>query len=246
MISGYSIGESKIICPYIQGEIFQSENYIFEYIDDKSIDAVLEKGYRHFGKYFFRPVCDFCHRCLPIRIPVVSYHFSRNAKRLLKRNSCFSVYLVDTPEASLEKYELYKKHKKRFSGENNENESYSIFRDSFFHNFSFSKTLEIRDGDKLIAVTHLDVGLRAVSAVYCYYDTDYLSNSLGKFSIYKGIAFTKESGKEYYYLGYYIMENRHMSYKGDYKPNEILLEEGSWIENNGGNYSFRPRYRLLP
>jgi arginine-tRNA-protein transferase len=34
-------------------------------------------------------------------------------------------------------------------------------------------------------------------------------------------------GIEFYYLGYYIKDNRHMAYKANYKPNEIL-KDGDW------------------
>jgi arginine-tRNA-protein transferase len=73
------------------------------------------------------------------------------------------------------------------------------------------------------------VGSSALSAIYCYYDTDYLNYSLGKYSIYQGIKLAREMKKSYYYLGYFIKENRHMSYKGMYKPNEILSGNGNWV-----------------
>ena len=229
MLTGYSLGESETPCPYIKGETFRSENYYFESADAVDIDLLLSRGYRHFGKYFFRPVCRQCRRCIPIRIPVALYRFSRSAKRLIKKNAYLDVKIIAEPEASPEKYALYRKHKKRFSGEPSDHESYETFVESFYSNFPFSRTLEIRDHDKLVAVTHLDVGNTALSAIYCYYDTDYLNISPGRYSIYQGIKLAREMEKSYYYLGYYIKENRHMSYKGMYKPHEILSGNGSWV-----------------
>lgn len=104
--------------------------------------------------------------------------------------------------------------------------------------------MELRDGEKLVAVTHLDAGEESASAIYCYYDTDYMKYSPGRFSIYRGIALAKELGKKYYYLGYYIKENPHMSYKGAYKPNEVLLKEDLWVPGPGIDYRFLPEYRL--
>ncbi len=242
MLRGYSLGENKSSCPYIDGQSFVSENYLIEDLNSEDIDTLLDRGYRHFGKFFFRPVCSECHRCLPIRIPVERYRFSRNAKRLFKRYEFFRIDIVDNPEVSQEKYLLYLKHKNRFPGEE---ESYEQFAESFFNNFAFSKTIEIRDAEKLIAVTHMDSGTRSASAIYCYYDTDYLKMSPGRFSIYKGIEYAKESGRDYYYLGYYIEDNNHMSYKGSYRPNEVLLQEGMWVEGPGAGYEFRPAYRLV-
>ncbi len=244
MLAGYSLGETETPCPYIRGEIFRSENYIFDRVDPENIDALLERGYRHFGKYFFRPVCTACHRCLPIRIPVSRYEFSRSAKQLLRRNADLQVEYIDKPEASRERYDLYRKHKKRFPEMSNDNDSYENFAESFFSNFPFSMVLEIRDKDRLVAVTHLDEGTDALSAIYCYYDTDYLSMSPGRYSLYQSLLRARKTGKSYFYLGYYIEENSHMSYKGKYRPNEILLEEGKWISGPGENHSFVPKYRL--
>ncbi len=251
MINGFSLGESETPCPYLQGRVFTSENYLIDELSEQDIDLFLERGYRHFGRYFFRPVCTGCGRCLPIRIILDNYRLSRNARRLFRKNSSLDVSLNSNPEAAGEYYRLYRNHKKRFPkdlGEEEEksgDEGYSQFTESFFYNFSFSKTMEIRDGEKLVAVTHLDVGQESVSAIYCYYDTGYLSLSPGRFSIYRGIEMAKELGKKYYYLGYYIEDNPHMSYKGAYKPNEVLLKEGMWVPGPGIDYRFFPEYRLV-
>ena len=42
------------------------------------------------------------------------------------------------------------------------------------------------------------------------------------------IMMAMDAGAEYYYLGYYIKDNKHMSYKGNYKPNQIL-GDGEWF-----------------
>ena len=248
MLRGYTLGDTESACPYIEGQTFLSESYLIDDVDDIEIDLLLDRGYRHFGKYFFRPVCRSCHKCLPIRIPVERYVFSRNAKRLFKRYESLRIDVVDNPEVSEEKFLLYKKHKKRFKemrDPETEVEGFEQFSESFFTNFSFSRTIEIRDNDTLIAVTHMDAGMEANSAIYCYYDTDYLDLSPGRFSIYKGIELTKKSGKKYYYLGYFVENNPHMSYKGGYKPNEILLQEGMWMEGPPEGREFKPLYRLI-
>ena len=244
-MSGYFTGESESPCPYIKGEVFRSESYVLDDVGEDEIDILLSRGYRHFGRYFFRPVCRTCHKCLPIRIPLRSYRFSRNAKRLFRKNRGFDIRIIDAPSPGEEHFNLYRKHKLRFPEEDDHAETFETFAEAFFTNHVFSKTMEIRDSGKLVAVTHLDWGRNSVSAVYCYYDTDYLEHSPGRFSIYKGMELASAYEKEYYYLGYYIKDNPHMSYKGDYRPHEILLEENNWIEDTGEEYGFKPRFRLF-
>ena len=225
VVEGYHLEQTETKCPYLENRLFTSNNLIINIIDEEGIEAMLEAGYRHFGAYFFKPECTTCHECLPIRIPIKDFGFSRSEKRVLKRAAHFKVVFIDNPVPDMTKFNLYKDHKKRF--EEADLESYENWVSSFFSDQSFNKSMEIRDGDTLVAVIHLDVTGRIVSAVYCYWNEAYASFSPGKLSILIGIQTAIEAGLEYYYLGYYIKDNKHMSYKVNYKPNQIL-EDGVW------------------
>ena len=225
VVEGYHLEQTETKCPYLENRLFTSNNLIINIIDEEGIEAMLEAGYRHFGAYFFKPECTTCHECLPIRIPIKDFGFSRSEKRVLKRAAHFKVVFIDNPVPDMTKFNLYKDHKKRF--EEADLESYENWVSSFFSDQSFNKSMEIRDGDTLVAVIHLDVTGRIVSAVYCYWNGAYASFSPGKLSILIGIQTAIEAGLEYYYLGYYIKDNKHMSYKVNYKPNQIL-EDGVW------------------
>jgi len=225
-IEGYQLENSITDCPYLDNRIFTSNNFIINNIDKEGLETLLQKGYRHFGEYFFRPECNLCNECLPIRIFVNEYNFSRSENRVFKKNSRFNVKIIEKPAAKINYFNLYKDHKKRFKG--NSIESYQNWVESFFSKFDTNKLMEIKDGDILVGVTHLDVTDKIVSAVYCYWNENYSSHSPGKFSILKGIQYAMETGAEFYYLGYYIKDNKHMSYKVNYKPNQIL-KNGVWL-----------------
>lgn len=224
-IDGYQLEKSDTKCPYLDNRIFTSNNFIVNSIDEEGLEAMLAAGYRHFGAYFFRPECLGCRECRPIRIPVSDFKFSRSEKRVLKKASHFKVMFIDNPAPDITKFNLYKEHKKRF-GEA-DTESFENWESSFFSDQSFNKIMEIWDGAALVAVTHLDVTEKIASAIYCYWNETYAFFSPGRLSILKGIQMSVEAGAEYYYLGYYIRDNKHMVYKGDYKPNQIL-EDGEW------------------
>jgi arginine-tRNA-protein transferase len=91
--------------------------------------------------------------------------------------------------------------------------------------------LVIRDGSRLVAVSHLDVTANAMSAVYCYFDEDYARFSPGKLAVYKEILLAKEMGIKWLYLGFYIEKNRHTNYKILFKPNQVMVEENLWIDH---------------
>lgn len=224
-IEGYQLEKTDTICPYLENRIFTSNNLIVNSIDEIGLEVLLESGYRHFGEYFFRPECNNCNECQPIRVPVKKYAFSRSEKRVISKNRNFPVKLIDNPIPDMNYFTLYKEHKMRFK--ENESESYDNWVDSFFSKQSFNKILEVWDNNTLVTVTHLDSTNRIISAVYCYWNKAYSLFSPGKYSILNGIKYAIETGAEYYYLGYYIKDNKHMSYKRNYIPNEVL-KDGVW------------------
>lgn len=225
VVEGYHLEQTETKCSYLENRLFTSNNLIINVIDEEGIEVMLEAGYRHFGAYFFKPECTNCHECRPIRIPLKDFMFSRSQKRVLNGAAQFKVVFIDDPLPDMNKYNLYKEHKKRFNEV--DTESYENWENSFFSDQSFNQIMEIKDGDKLVAVTHLDVTGRIISAVYCYWNEAYASFSPGKLSILRGLQEAIEKGAEYYYLGYYIKDNKHMSYKVNFRPNQIL-EDGVW------------------
>lgn len=256
-IRGYVLGEADSACPYIDGNRATTERLVVDSLGEEDLDALLAAGYRHFGSYFFRPVCHACHACIPLRIPLAGYRFSRSARRLLKRDAPFLV-TVERPHPSRAAYELYLDHKRRFEPppEAPHEESYEEFVETFFQAMPFSYQLSVYDGERLIAVSHFDMTSTSISAIYCYYDDRYRRESLGSLAIYKEIETGLARGLDFVYLGYYIRENRHMNYKIRFRPNEILREEGRWehLLDAGGDFpdtiedlgdiEFIPKHRL--
>lgn len=212
-------------CGYFDDVPARTEHFFLKGYTRNDLDALLERGYRHFGKYFFRPRCGSCIRCVPLRVRIDEFRFSRNTRRVLNRAAGFRIE-EGTPDPSGTAYELYLRHLKRFGGD--EPSGFDRFTEAFFDPLEGARQLSVYHEDRLVAVSHFDRGERALSAVYTYYDDSYTRVSLGKLVIYELLRRGIEEGIPHLYLGYYIEENRHMVYKGGYKPNEVLLSEGSW------------------
>jgi len=83
--------------------------------------------------------------------------------------------------------------------------------------------------DRLVAVAIADAGRDSLSAVYCFYDPGFRLLSLGTYSILRQVAFCRETNRRYLYLGFFIAESPHMSYKARFKPHERLIG-GEWTE----------------
>ena len=214
-------------CPYLDQVISITETVLIKELEAPDLEKLLSIGYRHFGEVFFKPLCQHCRQCISLRVPVQQFKPSPSIRRLYNRNKHFNVSL-EKPVPTKESFTLYNKHKKRFK--RRIYESYDLYVKSFFHSFSFNRVLNIKDGSKLVALSHVDVTENSMSAVYCYFDEDYARFSPGKFAVYKEIEIAREMGMQYLYLGYYVPSNRHTRYKALFKPNQILTAYGTWVD----------------
>jgi arginine-tRNA-protein transferase len=80
----------------------------------------------------------------------------------------------------------------------------------------------------LIAVAVCDLTDSGLSAVYTFFDPDYIERSLGHFAILSQIDESRKRDLDYLYLGYWIRDCNKMSYKRRYKPLEAYLNE-QWV-----------------
>jgi leucyl-tRNA---protein transferase len=220
-----SLHDSVTQCPYLEGRVFTAENFIAPMLSADEIDALLKTGFRHFGSYYFRPVCEGCRRCVPIRVDVRRHQPTRSENRVLRTNRDL-VTTVGAPAPDSRAYSLYRMHQHRF--EERASSSYEQFVKSFFTPTFGNTQLSVYLDDLLVSVLHLDVTGTSLSAIYCYYDTGCFRRSLGTFSILAGLQFAKELGVSRYYLGYIVEGNHHMEYKSRYRPNEVLTA-GGWL-----------------
>ena len=154
-----------------------------------------------------------------------NYRLQTSAKRLFRKNQGM-VSLLSTPSLSEESYRLYKKHKKRF--EESGNDTYERYAESFFSPLYGNMQLSIQSNNTLVSVLHLDITPLSLSAVYCYYDDEYKLQSLGTYAISKAIEIAINRGIKWFYLGYLVKENRHMSYKDRFRPSQIRILQG-WV-----------------
>jgi arginine-tRNA-protein transferase len=217
-------------CSYLPGQTARLELLRVSAIDVAEFETLLAQGYRHFGTLFFRPACRACHACVPLRVCTAEFRQTRSVRRVLERARDLD-FEVSAPLPTPDAYALYCRHKERFRDTNPEADavSYDEFIESFFQAFPFSRTLSIREGGRLVAVSHFDLTARVLSAIYCYYDPQDLRLSPGRLAVYQEIALAARQRIPFVQLGYYIAANPHMRYKSGFRPNEVLLGEDEWV-----------------
>lgn len=203
-----------VACPYIDGKKFTQEYFFAYQLNEREFDEFLSSGWRRFGLFFFRPACEGCCRCVPIRILCSEFSPTKSQRRVIRKNIDTEVKL-SPPNYSDEIFEIYRKHSKVKFGQESE---VSRFKESFFTAAVPSAQSEYYVEGKLMGVGFLDISSNALSSVYFIYDPDYSSYSPGVYSVLKEIEIARELEISYYNLGYWIKENSSMAYKGNYSP----------------------------
>ena len=209
-------------CGYFKDRRSLFEEYLLEDISEVEFEYLLAHGMRHFGEYYFRPRCLNCHDCVPIRLRAADYCITRSQKRALQASSQVEIRL-GRPQYSEEKFKLYLDHKTRFVSLQDDVEDEENFRLSFYAKTPFGMEFEYFLDGKLIGVALADVTRKTFSAIYTFYSTEHSQLSLGTFSIVKQIEFCKRRGIPYFYMGYFIAKNKSLTYKSNFRPNEVYI-----------------------
>lgn len=223
--------QEKYPCPYFEDGRLSALEYLFPDQDiARSFHKFLARGYRRLGRVFYRNVCEECSACLPLRIEVEKFALGKSHKRTLRKNEDLVVKILPRPSITPENIMLY--HKYVSSKHANKADEYGDIVNVLLNiHYGYAQTVEMDYflGDKLIGVGIVDKGNDSLSSNYFYYDTDYLRRRPGVFSVLQELSLARALGKKYYYLGFYIQENAKMSYKKDFRPNQVY-EKGKWRE----------------
>jgi len=212
-------------CAYLPN---RSTRMHYRYIDsaNKSFaTAVVQRGWRRFGKYFFYPICSGCSECKSLRILVDEYKFTKSKRRIIKKNLKTDI-VVQRPSQSDEHLRLYNKYhswKAKKDGWRGKNITHNEYNENFVegaHNFG-KEVLYIIDG-KLVGVDLIDIVDDGISSIYFYYDPDFSHLSLGTYSLLYQIALAKNLKLPYIYLGYWVDGCKAFAYKQNFKPLELL------------------------
>lgn len=187
-----------------------------------------ELGFRRSGDHLYRPHCQLCKACVPARIPVARFRPSRKQSRVLKRNLDIKVTRCD-PGFTEERYQLYARYiSKRHADGDMFPPSRGQFSTFLVSHLPYAFFYEMRVEDRLIGLAVTDVLPNGMSAVYTFYDPSEEKRSLGVFGILWQIAETRRLGLNAVYLGYWIKGCRKMSYKTEYRPIELFVNQ-RWV-----------------
>lgn len=190
--------------------------------------TLIEYGFRRSGEHVYRPRCENCQACIPVRIPVEVFQPSRIQKRIWRRNQDIEVQCVP-PLRNNEHFELYQRylaHRHAGGGmDDPDPDNYLAFLASRHIDTGF---YEFRLQGQLLCVAVVDHLRQGLSAVYTFFDPRYAQRSLGVYAVLWQIEHAKQRGLLWVYLGYWIKASPKMNYKAHYQPLE-MYQHGQWI-----------------
>ncbi len=213
-------------CPYLEERSARERAFALADSPAGLYKHLMDYGWRRSGRVIYKPACEGCSACVPIRIPVAEFAPSRTQRRTMRSNADI-VATVGRPASTDEKFGLFVRYQEtRHAGDMcTQREQFERF---LYDSPVATMEAEFRLGGDLVGVSIIDRDGEALSAVYTWFAPEFQARSLGTWAILWSIGFAKEQGVPYYYMGYYIEGCGKMNYKAMFRPYELCDGAGNW------------------
>ncbi|MDP4029776.1 MAG: arginyltransferase [Gallionella sp.] len=196
---------------------------------------LVQHGFRRSGTYTYRPLCDDCRACVPLRVSAKQFTPNRSQRRAWAQHAHLKTSLHSLQD-SPEYYDLYQRYQRaRHPDGGMDNDDRESYRNFLLQSHVDSLLVEFREPfdqaqDRpgvLRMVSVIDLLGDGLSAVYTFYEPDLPRARFGVYNVLWQIELCRKLDLDFVYLGYWIEHSRKMDYKTGYQPAQGLID-GIW------------------
>ena len=189
--------------------------------------GLVRHGFRRSGAYTYRPHCDGCHACVPLRVPAKQFTPNRSQRRAWAQHAHLEASLHPLQD-NTEHYELYQRYQRaRHPNGGMDNDDHESYRNFLLQSHVDSLLVEFREQGMLRMVSVIDLLGDGLSSVYTFYEPDLPRARFGVYNVLWQIELCRKLALDFVYLGYWIERSRKMAYKTGYQPAQGLID-GVW------------------
>lgn len=215
-------------CSYLPDRLARSQVATPSFLITTPVySELVKRGFRRSGTFTYRPRCDDCRACVPVRVEVNAFAPRRTHRRAWLHHSDLktSLHELNDNEEYFTLYQRYQAERHRDSGM--DHDSREQYRNFLLQSHVDSILVEFREQETLRMVSLIDILEDGLSSVYTFYDPDVAHASFGTYNVLWQIELCRELQLDYLYLGYWIKESAKMAYKANFHPLQGLIQ-GEW------------------
>lgn len=196
-------------------------------INAGTYSQLVEQGFRRSGLFTYRPHCDSCQACVPVRVDTANFAPNRSQRRAWRDHQSLRT-LVAEPAWSAEHYELYTRYQQgRHRGGGMDEDNRTQYAQFLLTSRVNTRLVEFRDEDDILKmVSIIDVLDDGLSSVYTFYDPT-AHASFGTYNVLWQIEQCRAMELPWLYLGYWLKDSKKMAYKSNFRPLQ-MHRDGKW------------------